>query len=106
MAAKISIVADATFVAPVSIHRPGKDAVDIDFTFKHRTKPELDKFRKEMEVKKPGDVEYVMLLASGWELDEDWSKKNLATFFSNYHTAAIAITQVYFEELRGAKRKN
>lgn len=95
-----------TFEAPVPIPVPGKGDVDIVFTFKYRDADEAKAFAKREKEKKRPDVDYIMQLASGWNLDEEFNKKNLAILFKNYPSAPLKISTVYFAELAGVRRKN
>jgi hypothetical protein len=101
---KVSLEPDAAFMADVGIHVPGKGTVEVTFTFKHRGKKELDAFLKESKGK--DDAAYIMMIASGWELEEEFNKKNVETFITKRHGSALAITDTYFSELLGAKEKN
>lgn len=104
--AKLTLDPDPTFQAPVPIHVPGKGPIDVTFTFRYRDTDEVKKLNKECAEKKPSDVDFILKLASGWELDEEFDKKNLAILFKKYPGAATLISAVYFAELIGARRKN
>lgn len=101
---EIHIKAEPTFEEKVGIPVPGKGAVDVLFTFKHRTKDELQKFLKDTEQLK--GAEYVMKLISGWEFTDEFNKKNVEIFLQNYHGAEIAIAVGYAKALSGARLKN
>lgn len=95
----IKLKADPTFEAPVLIPVPGRaDPVAVKFTFKHRT---VDEFAKFSQLVDRSDIDGVMAVAVGWELTDDFTKKNVNTFLENYHGAAIAIAKKYISELLG-----
>jgi len=102
----LKLTADSTFNAKVAIPVPGKDAVDVGFDFKHRTKDELKAFLADKKVAKSSDAEYVMELATGWELTDEFNVKNVAVFLQHYHRAASAIRDKYFAELADIRLKN
>jgi hypothetical protein len=101
---EIQIKADPTFIEKVGIPVPGKGVVEVEFTFKHRTKAEFEKFVKES--KDIDGVEYVLAVASAWEFTDDFNKKNITTLLQNYHGAENAIATAYTKSLIGARLKN
>jgi hypothetical protein len=102
--AKLKLIAAPTFNAKVGIPVAGGAAVDVEMTFKHRTKTELDLFIKD----RPGktDVESFMDMVTGWELEDDFTAANVKTLLENYGGAAQATFFAYIDELIQAKRKN
>jgi len=104
---KISLTIEApTFNASVPIPRPGQPDAMVDWTFKYRDADEFDKFRKNANETKMPDLDYIMEIASGWELDEAFTKKNLTTFFRHYRGAPRAVIETYIRELAGVRVKN
>ena len=102
--AKLSLIAKPTFPAKVGIPVAGGDAVDVTFTFKHRTKAALDEFIQSRPEKE--DSESVMDLAIGWDLDDAFTVENVELLLQNYMGAALAIYRAYVDELVKAKTKN
>jgi len=100
--AKLKIVADETFNAPVPVPVAGKGVTLVDFTFKHREKDALAKWAK----LKQDDLDAILDIACGWENDESFDRANVGKFLQSYPGAARAITTVYFEESSGARAKN
>jgi len=101
---KFSLSANPTFKAPVKIGVPGGDPVDVEFTFKHRSKDAMKQFITEMKGKE--DVDLIKDIASGWELDDAFDTESLEKLNQNYPGAALGIWQVYVTELQGARAKN
>lgn len=102
--AKLSINAAPTFKAKVGIPVAGGAAVDVEFTFKHRTKKSLDDFLKNLTDKK--EEEIFLELVTSWELDETLNTENVTVFLENYLTAGAAILETYISELYKARVKN
>lgn len=102
--AKLSLVASPTFKAKVGIPVAGGDTVDVEFTFKHRTRKELGEFIQPGDER--GDLDTVMACATGWELVEEFTRDNVETLIENYGGAALAIYLKYLDELSGQRTKN
>ncbi|SER52324.1 MULTISPECIES: phage tail assembly chaperone [Pseudomonas] len=93
-----------TFDALVAIPVPGGSKADVKFTFKHRSKTELEDFlstNKDMD-----DTTLVKSIADGWELDDEFNDENIGRLLNNYIGAGSAIYVKYLEELYQAKRLN
>ena len=102
--AKLKLKADPTFAAPVSIPLAGGGFVDVMFTFKHRTKTELDAFIQSRKGKT--DVESFMECVESWELEDDYTVENVTELLENYIGAALATYRVYVKQLYEAREKN
>ena len=113
---KFQLDPSPTFVANVEIPTHGGNLAEVGFTFKHRTRDEMFAFRDSLktpeavddEEVKPGptDVEVIMSVASGWDLDEPFDVKSVTKLVQNYIAAPIAILTAYYAELSGARTKN
>lgn len=101
---KLSIVAAPTFKAPVSIPVAGGAPVDVEFTFKHRTKDQLKEFGESLVGK--ADTELLLDMVAGWDFAEPLSPESAETMLQNYAGAALPIYKKYIEELSQAKAKN
>lgn len=102
--AKLSISAAPTFKAMVAIPVAGGESVEVEITFKHRTKLQLDEFVASCADKT--DAETFMEMASGWEFAEEFSADTVKTMTQNYMGAGLATYRVYLDELVKAKAKN
>ena len=102
--AKLSLVPNPTFTAKVAIPQAGGDSVEVEFTFKHRTKTELAEFVKGRAEK--SDVESFMDMVCGWELADAFNEANAATLLEGYIGAALSTYQTYIDELVKHKAKN
>lgn len=104
MAKKFSLVPSPTFKASVSIQVPGGRSVQVEFIFKHRTRDEFKEFTDTLEGRK--DVEILLDIASGWELEDAFEAKNLQQLVDNYMGAGRAVLETYIAELTAARAKN
>lgn len=102
--AKLKLVANPTFKAKVGIPVAGGDPVDVEMTFKHRTKADLEEFIKTRAGK--DDIDSFMEMVTGWELDDPFSKENAETLLQNYAGAGLATFKTYIDQLVQARIKN
>lgn len=102
--AKLKLVPSPTFTAKASIPVAGGADVPMGFTFKHRTRTELDEFGKGLA--KQSDADAFMDMLTGWEFDEEFNKENIELLLQNYQGAALAVYDTYKTELVKAKAKN
>lgn len=101
---KLALNAAPTFMAPVKIPVAGADPVEAIFTFKHRTRTQLDEFMKSRAGK--SDTETFMEMVEGWNIDLPFTKENIDTLIENYLGTPLATYRAYIEELVQAKAKN
>lgn len=101
---KFSLTASPTFKARVGIPVPGDKAVDVEFTFKGRTREAFKDFIDSL--KDRDDAEVIMDIASGWDLDDAFEKENIEKLTQNYLGAARAIIEKYLSELTQARLGN
>jgi hypothetical protein len=97
--ARLALKAAPTFKAKVGIPVAGSAPVEVEFTFKHRTKTELDEFVKSR-------AESFMAMVEAWELTDAFTAENVEQLLESYIGAAMATFQTYLDELVQAKRKN
>ena len=102
--AKISLDANPTFPAKVAIPVAGGVPVEVAFTFKHRTRDALNEFLTTAD--KRTDVETLMSIVDGWELDDTLNPENMLRLTQSYLGAARAVVEKYIDELTQAKAKN
>jgi hypothetical protein len=101
---KLKLVADPTFRAKVGIPVAGGDAVEVEMTFKHRTKKQLEEFVNSRAEK--SDVDSFMAMVEGWDLEDDFTKKNVGVLLENYIGAALQVYKTYVDQLVKAKLGN
>lgn len=102
--AKLSLKANPTFNAKVGIPVAGGSPVDVEMTFKHRTRQEFGEWLKSLEGKER--TQAVMECVEGWELSDPFNEESVHTLNDNYMGAANAIVEKYLQELSAAKVKN
>ena len=105
---KFSLSATPTFKAKVAIPIPGKQAELVEFTFKARTRDEFREFVDQIQNadSSTGDVDTILDIASGWELDDPFDREHIELLTQNYLGAAKAVIGTYFTELTQARIKN
>lgn len=102
--AKLKLIADPTFSAKVAVPRAGLEPVEVLFTFKHRTKTQLDEFIKTRAEK--SDLESFLDMVVGWELPDEFNAENVGLILENYIGTALETYRVYIDQLLKAKVKN
>lgn len=102
--AKLSLKANPTFPATVEIPIAGGESVKVRFTFKHRTKKELEEWIKTREGR--SDLESFTSMVEGWDLEDAFTPENIEELLENYIGTALATYFVYIDELVKAKAKN
>lgn len=111
MGKKITLVQEPTFRAKVPVPVHGVGTVDTEFTFKHRTREQMQAFVKRVntpdgEEGALTDVQLVMECACGWELADAFTEENVKTFASEYIEGPAAVFETYVQEMAGARLKN
>lgn len=102
--AKIQLTANPTYKAKVSIPVPGSRAAEVEFTFKARPKPEFKEFMESLRDRE--DIDVVMDCVCGWELDDAFSRENVAKLLDSYIGSARAIITKYIEETTAQRLGN
>ncbi|HQS59728.1 MAG: hypothetical protein B7Y56_03020 [Gallionellales bacterium 35-53-114] len=102
--AKLSLTPSPTFKTMVGIPVAGGKPVDVEFTFKHRTKDQLATFLAERAGKT--DIEGFLDMVTGWELEDPFNEESVTKLTQNYPGASLATFRVYIDELVQAKIKN
>lgn len=107
MMAKIKLQPDPTFKAKADIAVPGGVPVGVTFTFKYRTRQEMERFLKSAnENEFDDDVKLIMAMVTGWELADDFTEENVRTLVDSYISAPVSIFEAYCRELTGVRSKN
>ena len=102
--AKLSLTANPTFKSMVAIPIPGAPSVDVEFTFKGRTRAEFNALLENLAGK--DDVETLMEIACGWDLIDAFDRPNLELLTENYIGASAVIIKKYLSELTAARLGN
>ena len=102
--AKLTLNPAPTFKAKVGIPVAGGAAVDVEFTFRHRTKKQLEEFVKSRADQ--SDVDSFLAMVVGWELEDEFGPVAVELLLDNYIGAAVATYRTYLRELVEGKAKN
>ncbi len=102
--AKLQLKPNPTFRAKVAIPVPGGEPVEVEFTFRHRTRDDLQKFIDDGDKIEAADR--ILAMAEAWELSDPFTRDNVALLAQNYISAPMAIFETYLDELVKARRKN
>ncbi len=103
--AKLTLTPEATFKAKAFIPVAGSPDIAVEFTYKYRTSKELASVGAEID-KAETVAEQVMLVASGWELDDEFNDENVTLLVEQRPGALRAIVDTYLKESFGAREKN
>jgi Phage tail assembly chaperone len=101
---KFTLTLAPTFKAKVNIPIPGADAIPVEFTFKGRTREAFKDFIDNLKNRE--DVDLILEMCSGWELEDAFDKDNIATLALNYLGAPTAILDKYLAEMNKARLGN
>ena len=126
MAAKFKLVPNPTFTIPVMIPRAGEEDGELKITFKHMKQEQLkamqERFAEEITeiiekanentspsglelIQQPIMVKFLMEIACGWDLSDEWSEENLMMLTSSFPRAFDTITVAYQNELWCLRKK-
>ena len=101
---KFKLDPNPTFTVPVEIPVHGGTAHPVKFTFKHRTREEMKSLFD--DAVKKNDVETVLELVAGWELDDELNEENVRRLVENYQGAGHAIVRAYLAEIQQVRLGN
>ncbi|MES2972388.1 MAG: phage tail assembly chaperone [Pseudomonadota bacterium] len=104
--AKLTLTAAAVFKAVVEVPLHGGATGDIEFQFKHRKRDDLDKFIKAAAVPGRDEVETMLEMASGWDLEDPFNRESIETLLQNYIAAGGVVFNRYIEEHTKVREKN
>ena len=106
---KLSLTQKPTFTATVQIPVLGGGTEPVQFTFKAMRRAEFSKWLEALTAKKDEaqkDEDVVLEIASGWDLEEAFDKKNVVELGELYPGSGRAIVAAYINEYAGAKAGN
>ncbi|QDL31487.1 phage tail assembly chaperone [Serratia liquefaciens] len=117
MTAKFTLVPNSTFKKDVTIPRAGAEDGELTFTFKHKTRSQLEALEntlreateKQIEAGGHGSapmVAFVTEITEGWALPDTFNNENVLVLLENYPRAFDAIALTYTRELMAIREKN
>lgn len=98
MASIAALSKNPTFKAKVGIPQAGEADVDVGFTFKYRTKVELDAFDAKNDGKR-SNVEIVLDMVETWDFEEPFNAESVELLLQKSIGAGVAIHAKYKAEL-------
>lgn len=98
MASLAALGKNPTFKAKVGIPQAGEADVDVVFTFKYRTKQELDAFDAKNDGQR-SNAEIVLDMVEGWAFEEPFTPENVDLLLQRSIGAGVAIHRKYKDEL-------
>ncbi|CAI2005901.1 phage tail assembly chaperone [Serratia fonticola] len=117
MSTKFTLAPNPTFKFDVVIPRAGEVDGTLTFTFKHKTRADLEALEKTLREKTEKQVEagkhsnapmvaFVCEIADAWALPEEFTKENVLVLLENYPRAFDSIALAYTRELMALREKN
>lgn len=100
---KLTIGPMPDFKLPVKFTLPNGEEARIVFTVKHKKAAEIQELYKREEMK---DHEFITAIASGWDLEDDFTPENIAALVDYYPASALALMGSYLGALAGQRVKN
>lgn len=97
MASLKALSANPTFQAKVGLPQAGGPDFEETFTFRYRTKVELDAFDEELAKLENADA--VLAMCTGWGFEEPFTRENIEEMLQRSIGAAVAIHRAYKGEL-------
>jgi hypothetical protein len=96
---------DPTFWARIDIPIPGAEPATLELELRHKRRDQAVAFAQALAEREP--LEALREIVVSWRgVDEPFSEPALAELVANYAGAPDRILSAYFDELRGARRKN
>lgn len=101
---KLTLARLPDFKLPVKFTMPNGEEGSIVFTVRHMPANEFhDLYTSEAVVK---DHEFIMNLATGWDLEEEFNAENAQLMVELFPGSAIALAGTYLQALAGQRVKN
>lgn len=91
------------FKLPVKFVMPDGEEQQIVFTVKHKPASEVQDMYKQQGIK---DADFIMLLATNWDIEDEFNKDNAAKLVDYYPGSALALMSAYLGALAGQRVKN
>lgn len=101
---KITLAPLPDFKLPVKFTMPDGNEGSILFTVRHLKAKEVQAMYESENI--VTDSEFIMKLATGWDLEEEFNEENAKTLVEFYPGAALALTGSYLSALAGQRVKN
>lgn len=103
MTAKFSLIPSPTFKSAVEIPCHEGPVTKPVFTFRHRSRAEIDELIADKEI---SDVDLMMAICVGWDIEAEFSKANVELLCQNYMMAPRLIYMAYLNALSEGVKGN
>lgn len=90
------------FWLPVEFVLPDGNVAEFKFKVRHLTSDEL----KEITGREQDDIQFIMSIASGWDLDDEFNEEGVTELVKTYPAAVLAMMGDYMKALAGQRVKN
>lgn len=91
------------FDLPVDFVMVNGDESRIVFKARHKSAEEIQALYNREDVR---DGDFILELASGWNIEDEFNKENVDELIKYYPSAAFALSQTYMRALAGQRVKN
>lgn len=102
--AKLVLQPNPRFKGKVAIPCTEEEPATVELIFKHRTRSAFVEFWHTRTGE--SDLDIVMDIVSGWDLEEEFNHDNVGKMLENYFCAAETIVNAYGDLLKEGKTKN
>ena len=112
MASKLKLIPNPTFKHTVNVPVAGGEAEAVEFVFKHKKQSEINAMFAPDAIGQidtdaiKADTDFVLEFVSGWDLDADFNRENVALFLENYSGATQLLFREYADEINKARWGN
>lgn len=100
---KLTLAPLPDFKLPVKFTMPNGDEQSIVFTVKHKKASDIQELYQKDGTK---DSDFIMNIATGWDLEEEFNEDNSKLLIEYYPSAALALMGSYLGALAGQRVKN
>lgn len=100
---KLTLAPLPDFNLPVVFQMPNGERAEMSFKVRHIKASEVQELYVKEGVK---DSDFILKVATGWNLPEEFNEENAIELIGYYPAAAIALTQAYLSALAGQRAKN
>jgi hypothetical protein len=94
------------FKLPIDFNMPNGEQARVVFTVKHKRAKEIGALFSANENEKPSDEAFVMNIATGWDLEEEFNADNVKEAVDFFPGMVIEFTRAYMNALAGVRAKN
>lgn len=94
------------FKLPVSFTQPNGEEAKVVFTVKHKRAKEIGNLFKLDDENRPSDEKFIMDIATGWDLEEEFTADVMRDAVEFFPGMVIEFTRSYLQALAGNRAKN